>query len=493
MGVSKVTPGIQGAVVCMSMSMRYLLMFSILIWGTAGQRRPGTCPEGGLPRCADGSRPRPQLRKPPACKDGASPVCRNGSPPPRPGICGGGRQPMCGTKTPVCPDGSALSAFGRPCDSGAPICEDSSQRPRCEESSRPVNGDPSVGFPLANRPLGGPNEGRPLGGPQGGRPLGGPPGGRPLGGPQGGRPFGGFQGQPSTNGGPPQSTGPIQQGTSETGYETTVKVRQTWEEQPAGYDSEALVKVPPSSPGQRWPVVLDLHGAGGAANLRRLSDISDSFVIVAASGYNRFWNVYSEKTKADDVDFLLKLIKKIGEDIPEADTEDVTIVGTSNGAGMIYRLLIETRSPRPFKRVFPLASSLINIQYHDDSFWLEDKVTKLWNIPTVPEKPGPTIIHFHGTDDGTVPYNGGGGNFLGVEVDFLDAQTSDYIWAKTYGYTGPQLGDGEGTVVKDGVVKYSYLGGKVVHCKLEGLGHGVLGSPQYKNFIMETIKTSAYQ
>lgn len=236
--------------------------------------------------------------------------------------------------------------------------------------------------------------------------------------------------------------------------------------------------------------MLDLHGAGGMANLRRLSDIADSFVIVAASGYNRFWNVYSENSKADDVDFLLKLIKKVGDEIPEADTEDVTIVGTSNGAGMIYRLLIETKNPRPFNRVIPLASSLINIQYHDSSFWSQDKTSKLWNIPTVPDKPGPKIIHFHGTEDGTVPYNGGGGNFLGEEVDFLDAQTSAYIWAKSFGHTGPQLPDAGGTEVAEGVVRYEYLGGQVVHVKLAGLGHGVLGS-QYKQVIMDTIRNNA--
>ena len=238
--------------------------------------------------------------------------------------------------------------------------------------------------------------------------------------------------------------------------------------------------------------MIDLHGAGGAANLRRLRDISDAFVIVAASGYNRFWNVYSEASKADDVEFIQMLIKKVGEDIPQADIDDVTIVGTSNGAGMIYRLLIETRNPRPFKRVIPLVSSLINIQYHDDSFWRQNKKTNRWNIPTVPDSPGPKILHFHGTEDGTVPYLGGGGNFLGEEVDFLDAQYTDFIWAKTYGYTGAQLQDADGREVSTGVVKYDYLDGKVVHYKMVGMGHGALGS-KYKQFIMDTIRTAAYQ
>ena len=88
--------------------------------------------------------------------------------------------------------------------------------------------------------------------------------------------------------------------------------------------------------------------------------------------------MYSENSQADDVDFLLKLIKKVGEDVPEADMEDVTIYGMFNGARLIYRLLMENRNPRPFKRVIPLVSSLINIQYHDNSFWLEDQTTQQW-------------------------------------------------------------------------------------------------------------------
>ena len=186
-----------------------------------------------------------------------------------------------------------------------------------------------------------------------------------------------------------------------TGYETRVFIHQTWPEEPSGFDREALVKVPATPAGKKWPVIIDLHGAGGSANLRRLSDLSDAFVIVAASGYNRFWNVYSEKSKADDVDFILRLIKKVGEDIPEADIENVAIVGTSNGAAMIYRLLIETRNPRPFKTVIPLASSLINVQYHDGSFWTENKQTNQWDLEQNPDTPGPNLFHFHGSDDGT--------------------------------------------------------------------------------------------
>ena len=38
-------------------------------------------------------------------------------------------------------------------------------------------------------------------------------------------------------------------------------------------------------------------------------------------------NVYSEKSKADDVQFILDLIAKIGAEIPAADMDNVNIAG----------------------------------------------------------------------------------------------------------------------------------------------------------------------
>ena len=38
-------------------------------------------------------------------------------------------------------------------------------------------------------------------------------------------------------------------------------------------------------------------------------------------------NVYSEPSKADDVQFTLDLIAKVGEEIPAADMDNVNIIG----------------------------------------------------------------------------------------------------------------------------------------------------------------------
>ena len=63
-----------------------------------------------------------------------------------------------------------------------------------------------------------------------------------------------------------------------------------------------------------------------------------------------FRNIYSEKSKADDVQFILDLIAKVGAEIPAADMENVNIAGTSNGAALTYQILINTGADRPFRR-----------------------------------------------------------------------------------------------------------------------------------------------
>ena len=61
-------------------------------------------------------------------------------------------------------------------------------------------------------------------------------------------------------------------------------------------------------------------------------------------------NIYTEKSKADDVSFILDLIEMIGVEISAANMSDVNIIGMSNGAGLAYRLIIETGADRPFRR-----------------------------------------------------------------------------------------------------------------------------------------------
>ena len=56
-------------------------------------------------------------------------------------------------------------------------------------------------------------------------------------------------------------------------------------------------------------------------------------------------NIYSEASKADNVQFILDLIAMVG-----ADMENVNIAGTSNGVALTYQILINTGADRPFRR-----------------------------------------------------------------------------------------------------------------------------------------------
>merc|ERR1740131_854959 len=113
----------------------------------------------------------------------------------------------------------------------------------------------------------------------------------------------------------------------------------------------------------------------------------------------------------------------VGTDYEVADLSQVTIVGTSNGCAIIYRFLVEFSNPQPFQQVICMVSSVINKQYHSSSFWKPScddcSQESDYDTPATPPQPGPKFIHLHGTEDGTVPYLGGGGNFLGPDVDFL--------------------------------------------------------------------------
>ena len=113
----------------------------------------------------------------------------------------------------------------------------------------------------------------------------------------------------------------------------------------------AEVIIPATPVGEKVPVIIHLHGNGGEGDTNELGSwLGDVAVIVSATGYQKSWNVVNEKSKANDVSFILDLIAKVGAEIPAADMKNVAILGTSNGAALIYRLIIETGKDRPFRK-----------------------------------------------------------------------------------------------------------------------------------------------
>merc|ERR1711910_3177 len=270
-----------------------------------------------------------------------------------------------------------------------------------------------------------------------------------------------------------------------------VTIVQSWSQE-TDYARVTQVQVPPTTAGQKVPMVIDLHGNGGQGNLRRLSYLADGAVIVAPNGYERSWNVNNEGSKADDVSFILELISRVAEEHPAADANNVNLVGTSNGAAIIYRLLIATGIDRPFQRVFPMVSSMISVQWRDGSFWKStDTLSNDYTIQTVPEFSDDfEYYHFHGTDDGTIAYEGKcpGPPFLGTNVCVVPAQQTDFLFAQAMGYTGEQIPDSDGVVIAEDFVEYSYLDGRVKHFKDVGGTHGsTFGNANTKAVLEEVI------
>jgi len=263
----------------------------------------------------------------------------------------------------------------------------------------------------------------------------------------------------------------------------TLTLRYTWDQEPSGADRSAQVDIPATVAGQKVPVVLHLHGNGGQGNTAPFkSFLGDDCIIVAPNGYERSWNVYYEKSKADDVQFILDLIAKVGAEIPQADMDNVNIAGSSNGAALTYQLMINTGADRPFKRAFPMVSSMIGPQYHDGQFWKFSAIAAAgspnnFDTAVVPEFSADfEFAHFHGTEDGTIKYEGQnpGPAFLN-NAEVISAQLTDFLWAKAMGFTGPQLADSEGVSVgttAKPTFLYSYLDGRCRHYKLQGEGHG---------------------
>jgi len=270
-----------------------------------------------------------------------------------------------------------------------------------------------------------------------------------------------------------------------------VTIVQSWSQE-TNYARVTQVQVPPTTAGQKVPMVIDLHGNGGQGNLRRLSYLADGAVIVAPNGYERSWNVNNEGSKADDVSFILELISKVAEAHPAADANNVNLIGTSNGAAIIYRLLIATGIDRPFHRVFPMVSSMISVQWRDGSFWKStDTMSNDYTIQTIPEFSDDfEYYHFHGTNDGTIAYEGKcpGPPFLGEDVCVIPAQQTDFLFAQAMGYTGSQIPDSDGVEIGEDFVEYSYLDGRVKHFKDVGGTHGsTFGNANTKAVLEEVI------
>ena len=274
---------------------------------------------------------------------------------------------------------------------------------------------------------------------------------------------------------------------------TTLSINQTWAQQRAGFVRTAAVLVPSGS--GPFPVVVMLHGNGGNSSfINSMGTNLNSAIRVAPNGYLTSWNVDNEASKAPDVAFIRDLIALL-KTYDNVDAGRIAIYGSSNGAGMTNRLLIEL-DVNSFQRAACRVSQMITKMHHNGSFWFNASGSNTYDQQITPAN-GRRIISISGTADTIVPYAGGSG----AGTFFMHCQESIYRFAQAMGETSAQLTDAAG-VPGNGAngysapfVKYSYRNGQVVHYKLVGGTHGLVvnGSNAYSNEANQLIASFLLQ
>jgi len=182
------------------------------------------------------------------------------------------------------------------------------------------------------------------------------------------------------------------------------------------------------APGETRSLVIALHGGGSSARaLETYSGLSDKaaqagFMVAypdgsAVLGRLRTWNAgtccgYAQKKNVDDVGFLSALIDSLVRR-HGVDSRRVYVAGISNGGMMAYRLAAER--PGQIAAVASVAGTLA--------------------IPPEQVRTTVPMLHFHGTADRFVPYDGGRGDrtLADVEHSSVDATMNAWIRANQAG------------------------------------------------------------
>ena len=148
-------------------------------------------------------------------------------------------------------------------------------------------------------------------------------------------------------------------------------IKQSWSQE-KNYARPYWVNIPKLDDGEALPVIIFLHGNGGNARglqrmiLNRYPKVASQSITVFPEGYRESWNIVSERSKADDREFVEAIIRELAErdDVKE---NDFTIMGISNGAALVNQIAIETKLPN-IKNYISAVSPLNGFQYDGKNF-----------------------------------------------------------------------------------------------------------------------------
>ena len=252
-------------------------------------------------------------------------------------------------------------------------------------------------------------------------------------------------------------------------------IPQTWSQE-TDYARTYFVQVPEDSgEGKKLPVFIFLHGNGGNAQramggfTRRYRKLANRSIMVFAQGYQRSWNIVSERSKADDRGFIESIVLNLAK-YSNVQTNNFTIMGSSNGAALCNQMAIETQLPQIRNYIFGVGQ--LNVFQHDGKNF-KAKGDDNNYLKTSTPMSGKRLLFICGTKDLIVPYAGGPSKGIpakGGKLAFVHAEESIFLWARAMGYKGEKLK--EPTKSEDRIDTFSYLDGDVIHLKLNGGGHG---------------------
>lgn len=251
-------------------------------------------------------------------------------------------------------------------------------------------------------------------------------------------------------------------------------VKQTWTQE-TKFERPYHVQVPRRPDESKLPVFIFLHGNGGSAKramnglVRRYPALASRYIMVFADGYQKSWNIVSERSKADDRGFIEEIVRRLAS-FDNVRKNEFTIMGSSNGAALVNQLAIECRLPNI--RSYICAVSPLNVFQHDGQNFKAKGGDNNYRQTVAPVK-GRRLLNISGVEDKLVPYRGGPSKVIpakGGKLAFVDAEESIFLWARAMGYEGEKLTQPNRT--RGRIEIFSYLDGDVIHYKVNNEGHG---------------------
>ena len=196
--------------------------------------------------------------------------------------------------------------------------------------------------------------------------------------------------------------------------------------------------------------------------------MAKQYIMVFPNGYQKSWNIVSERSKADDLQFIEEIVIAIAKH-KNVHSNNFSIMGNSNGAALVNQIAIESKLPQV--RNYITAVSPLNVWQHDGENFKAKGADNNYTQVAQPMM-GKRLLNISGTEDRLVPYTGGPSRVIPAKdgkLAFVDAEESIYRWARQMGTGGGKLMQPR---IENNLAIFSYLDGNVVHYKVMDEGHG---------------------